>query len=251
MKLYLMTYDGDKSSAVKLGFPLGGTPPGYIEEHNNEVIVRWGNSRTVRSTGGALDYQFVLNPRRSISLNCDKLASTRKLAEVVGTPRIYQHRIPPGVTAVVRPIEHMAGQGFQITKGPYDIPEGHYATEFIKTDMEVRVWFCGQHTMVGKRERSTDNSEHPCRSEWGYEFRTSGRTGRPIVFDPLLISETLRACKKMGLDAGAADVLYRAGECFFLELNSAPAIDHWRIQDFFQRYLPLCAKEKYNVTVTV
>lgn len=250
MKLYMYCYDGSDSSAKKLGFPYGGHPPGYLEEHRNEVIVRWGNSRQIGSRIGLEDYPFVLNPRTSIYHNCDKLAATSKLAEVVGTPRLYRHRIPPGVTAVVRPIEHEQGVGFTIVKGPYDIPSGHYATEFIKTDMECRVWFCGTKAMVGKREKSLDHSEHPCRSGWGYEFRTSGRTGRAIVFDPIMIGETLRAAKKIGLDCGAADVLYKTGECFFLELNSAPAIDHWRITSFFQTNLPLCAQEKYGVTVT-
>jgi hypothetical protein len=237
----LLTYDGEKSSAVKLGFPVAGDLSGYVEDYFRDVIVRWGQSRTLYNHYGMrAEFNKVLNKREAIRSNCLKHKSTLLLSRVVRTPHLYTTEIPWGVTAVVRPFEHIAGSGFQVEKGPFEIPSGFYATEMIKlndyNDMEVRVWFSGRHTLIGKRARSADRSEFPCRSEWGYEFKH--------VFDPELGPDTIRASKAIGLDCGAADIICRGGERFFLELNSAPSIDHWRIEDFFKSYIPVSAQEK-------
>lgn len=247
MTIRLLTYDGAKSSAVKLGFPVDKELPGYAEDYRRDVIVRWGNSKPAESRDGATrEYPHVINPRKAICLNCEKQRSVDALSRIVRTPILYGERVPTGRAAVVRPYEHIAGDGFNIVQGPYDVPYGFYATELIKTDLEVRVWFCGGHTLVAKRAKRTDQSDHPCRSEWGYEFNYNGVTGVRHRFDPELGPDTLLAAAKIGLDSGAADVLCRGDDRFFLELNSAPAIDHWRISEFYQTYLPLLAAKKLN-----
>lgn len=239
MKIRLLTYDGNKSSAVKLGFPVDKELPPPVEDHGSEVVVRWGNSISSHNRYGLRrDYPHVINHRAAISLNCCKHKALAALSEVVRTPEQYNYRVPSGKKAVVRPHEHIGGKEWLVVAGPYIIPDGWYGAEFIKTDMECRVWFCGQHTMVAKRAKSADRSEHPNRAEWGYEFAHR--------FDPLLGYDTLKAAAKLNLDCGAADVLCLPHDRIFLELNSAPSIDHWRIEEFFKTHLPQLAAEKFN-----
>lgn len=47
----------------------------------------------------------------------------------------------------------------------------------------------------------------------------------------------MKAVKVIGLELGAADVLYdpKTRKYFFLELNSAPTLDNERILTFFQK----------------
>jgi len=242
--LRLIAYDGTKSSAVKLGFSLTYDLPGPVEDYDQDVIIRWGNSiRTYNQRGLRQDYKFCLNPRASIVANCAKHTATETLASVVGTPRLFRSFVPRGFTVVVRPFEHIAGAGFCIKEGPFPLDPGYYATQYMAVrpdtdDKECRVWFCGQHTLVGKRARSANTDPRPCRSSWGYEFNHR--------FSPALGEDTLKAASKMGLDAGAADVLWIGGEAYFLELNSAPSTDHWRCISFYKQFMPIAAKERFG-----
>jgi len=233
-----ITYDGMKSSAKKLGFKIEDNPMLRVEDYGHDPIVRWGwSGRSYNSIGVPQDYANVFNPRKAIIANCNKPKSLEILSKVVATPKRYFGLVPNGETAVIRPNEHIAGKGFLVVKGPYMVEYGFHAMEYIKTKVEVRVWFCGKNTMIAQRARSADKSEHPCRSEWGYEF--CGHW-----FDPAFGPETLKAAHALGLDCGAADVLYRDGKCIFLELNSAPSIDHWRIEKFFKQSIPLMVEGK-------
>lgn len=74
--------------------------------------------------------------------------------------------------------------------------------------------------------KKNKESQFPCRSEWGYYF---------VNNIPKLSKQTLLAKKTIGLDFGAADVLKYKNEYYFLELNSAPSIDHWRLEEFYKK----------------
>jgi glutathione synthase/RimK-type ligase-like ATP-grasp enzyme len=115
-----------------------------------------------------------------------------------------------------------------------------YATEFIKTDVEYRVWFCGDRTMFAKRFALKHNTveEFNCRSQWGY----SGITTH--VPEKLHI-DTLKAASVVDLDFGAADVLYQNGKYYFLELNSAPTIDTPMIANFYRKHMATLLKSKF------
>ena len=147
--------------------------------------------------------------------------------------------MPSDVLAVYRPEKHTGGNGFNVKKGPFCISDGYYATEYINTNLEYRVWFCGQHTMMARRAKMLINNKekhkYPCRSKWGYEFVNMSR---------LLRKDTLLAAKTIGLDVGAADVLYSTDskKYYFLELNSAPSCDHWRVINFYNTNIPKLLK---------
>ena len=230
----------EEITAACLGYPAHNDLSGYAQDYARDIVVRWGHSGRLlsRTECAHVEFAHVVNPAKAIVLNCDKLRSSQRMGEVVGIPRIFERKVPDKVTAVLRPREHSAGEGFKIVTGPLEFDSCYYATEWIKADMEVRVWFCGQRTMVGKRARSADHSEYPCRSSWGYEFRHA--------FDPKLDAETLKAAKMIGLEVGAADVLCKDGERYFLELNSGCSVDHTRIKEFFQAALPELCEGKFE-----
>jgi hypothetical protein len=242
--LRIITYDGEKSTATKFGFSLSRELPKNVEEYDGDVIIRWGNSlRAYNKYGMGQDYKCCLNSRMAIRENCSKHTATQKLSEVVHTPKLFMSFVPRGITSVVRPIEHIAGVGFSIKDGPFPIEPGQYATEYMglrpnTDDKECRVWFCGNRTLVGKRARSANKAPRPCRSEWGYEFNHH--------FHDSLRDDAIIAAKHMNLDMGAADVLWIGGVAYFLELNSAPAIDHWRVEEWFRKSIIETAKERFG-----
>lgn len=240
MATTVLTIDSEYESAKRLGYPTHTCLGDYAYKFDNDVIIRWGNSRQVYTRDGSRSAEFacVINSAKAIRQNCQKHQASKLLAQVVNIPTLWEKKVPKGALAVVRPIEHSAGSEFSVQKGPFAVKPGTYATRFIKTDREYRVWFCGDKTMVGRRVKMQCNEEqeYPCRSNWGYEFCDG------ISLE--LHHQTLMAAKKIGLEVGAADVLYFKGQWLFLELNSAASVDHRVVREFFQVALEELIKKK-------
>jgi hypothetical protein len=241
MAVKIITVDSEKESAQRLGFDTLTKGGDYAHRFDNHIVVRWGNSVWAYDREGRqhTEYKNIVNTAKSIRANVMKCEALKALAQVVFVPAIYEKKVPTGVLAVIRPFEHAAGSGFNVVEGPYDVPRGTYGTRFLKTPNEYRVWFCGDRTMCGRRVKMKINEEqkYPCRSNWGYEF--SGGVS------PDLHRQTLTAAKVIGLDCGAADLLYYKGKYYFLELNSAASVDHRVVREFFQSSLDRLFRKRF------
>ena len=240
MEIKLLTFDSN-TSAEKLGYPTYKCIDDYAYKFDKDIVIRWGNSRSLYTKTGrrSMDFKHVINSSASIKKNCQKNDATKILARVVNVPTLWEKSVPAGILAVVRPMEHAAGDGFSVKKGPFNLTEGTYATRYIQTDAEYRVWFCGNRTILGRRVKMQCNEteKYPCRSKWGYEFCRG--------ISKSLHNQTLLAAKVMGLDCGAADVLFSNDKWYFLELNSAPSVDHRIVREFFQIGLKELLKRKF------
>lgn len=240
MNINIFTYNLKGTTSTRLGFPVYNYKTFPLKEYNNSIVVRWGNSTLL----DVRDFKNVINPSAAIAQNCRKLFARKKLGEVVNTPKLYETKVPKGVTAVVRPYEHEAGNDFQIKQGPFELDYGWYASEFIKTDTEFRVWFANGKTIGGIRKPWKDQTitEFPCRSKWAYEYAKV----------PLKLAEdTIKAANKIGLVTGAADVLVKDNKYYFLELNSAPAIDTCTIERFYRENIIRYAISKWGTDLNL
>ena len=247
----LFTPDSETSSAQRLGFQVLSHVEGYSSNYLQDVCVRWGFSGKVyqneadkRNKINYGDFPNVINSRRNIRFNVNKLLASEKLGQVVNVPRIFRMEVPNGVKAVVRPHEHSSGNGFSVVNGPIDIDwREMYGTEFIPTEKEFRCWWVGNKTMVGRRIATTPEQQrqHPCRSKWGYSFVNNNNEF------PKLREQTLLAARTMGLEMGAADVLWDEvnRKYYILELNSSPTIEGRVITDFFRNGIIEVARQKF------
>lgn len=230
----LLTINSELKSAKTLGFATITNLPSCTADYDKDVIIRWGNSQLNQlnqNSWNLRDFKRVINTSNAIALNCDKPKAAQKLGEVVNTPKLFKETVPRGVTAVVRPINHSTGYGFSVQKGPYVLSYGFYATEFIETDTEYRVWFAGDKTIHGRRvnlDKKAKKVRYPCRSSWGYSYSYDDITPKDLH------KQTLLAANKIGLTVGAADVLHKNGKYYFLELNSAASCDTNRIIKFYK-----------------
>ena len=241
MAVKILTCNSEYESACRLGFPTKTQYGDYAYKSDGDIVIRWGNSVSVFERGGKeVEFQQVINPSKAIKLNCQKHKATKAMALVVNVPTLYEKSVPKDVLAVIRPIEHSAGVGFSVQKGPLQIQKGTYGTRYLKTDAEYRVWFCGNRTMCGRRVKMKINEtqEFPCRSNWGYEFSDG--------IAPELHYQTLMVANKIGLETGAADVLFYKRKYYFLELNSAPSVDHRIVREFFQKALNELIEAKFT-----
>lgn len=239
----LFTINSEKKSAKKLGFPtFTSFGEQYAQDLDNDIVIRWGNSgRYYLSPDNVViaDFKNVINSAAKIRTNCDKSFALAQMSRVVHTPRVFHDVIPSGITAVIRPDEHTGGKDFQVQAGPYDLPDGYHALEFIKTDKEFRVWFCGNDMFACRRVALNDKhrKQAPCRAEWGYSYLNS--------VPPRLRKETAAAARVIGLEVGAADVLWDGTNYYFLELNSAPSIDTNTLIRFYSEGLKRLAQKKF------
>ena len=243
MAVKVFTIESERESASRLGYPTSTHMGDYAYKYDDDIIIRWGNSKYLYTKDGLrnADFKQVINPAKNIRTNCEKNKATKLLAQVVNVPTLYEKSVPKDTLAVIRPTEHAAGNGFCVKKGPFKIEPGTYGTKFLKTNAEYRVWFCGNKTMCGRRVKMECNEEqeYPCRSNWGYHFVNG--------ISPELHRQTLIAAKKIGLDCGAADVLYFKGRWYFLELNSAASDYHRVVREFYQNALEELVKKKLSL----
>ena len=245
MAIKVFTIESEAESARRLGYPTHTWLGDYANKYDDDIIIRWGNSSNLYCSTGSRSAEFkqVLNPASAIRQNCRKHESVKLMAQVVNVPTLYEIAVPKGVLAVIRPTEHAAGNGFSVQEGPLKIERGTYGTRYLdvtKSGGEYRVWFCGDKTMCGRRVKMECNEEqkYPCRSNWGYEFCDS--------ISPALHHQTLMAAKKIGLDVGAADVLFYKRKWYFLELNSAASVDHRVVREFYQTALAELVEKRFS-----
>lgn len=241
MTKYILTSDAMRPSAERLASAMNArmvTSACEIPSAHNPTVIRWGTSDLCHLPR---DFDVVMNPAIKIKENSDKLRSLLKMAVAVTTPTIFRRTIPSGVKAVVRPMEHSRGSDFHLVTGPATVPSGHYAKEFISNTSEYRVWFVGDAYFSGKRapmESQGQRATDPCRSLWGYSG-FAGATENQVRF----VGAAKRA---LGLDFGAADILWDRDneEYLMLEINTAPALDHDRVLQFYATQLEALTNER-------
>jgi glutathione synthase/RimK-type ligase-like ATP-grasp enzyme len=222
---------------------------GRVEDFRNDVIIRWGNaSLSVDRFGQRTDFRNVLNPAQAVIANMNKPTAHDILSKVVATPRMFRKYTPDRGLFVVRPYSHQEGNGFKVVEAKGQsirLQEGwQYATEFIRTDAEYRVWFIGDRTIRARRTRTDEQQcetfpRFPCRSKWGYVFCKEMPQG--------LHNQTIKAAKAIGLDCGAADILLANGTWYFLELNSAPSADLGILQRWMRESIRSVCYKKLGV----
>jgi len=243
MDVKVLTVKSELESAQRLGFPTFTKVETSVNNYDNVIIIRWGNSyRYLNNLGKYRDFKNVINPSKAIRLNVQKDKSILEISKVVTTPATYFQNVPAGKLVVVRSTEHTGGCNFQVKKGPFVVETGFYAKAYIQTPIEYRVWFCGNNTMAARRVALKSNvvGKFPCRSTWGYSY-----CDMPKGLD----EKTLLAAKSIGLQSGAADVLYKNRKFYFLELNSAPSIDTVTLERFYRNGLNGLIEEKLSQIV--
>ena len=231
----------------QLGYSTSAWLEGKVGDYDNDVIIRWGNHSTFHNRLGlAREFRNVLNPAKAITLNINKVEAHKVLSQAVRTPKLYTRQTPAYGLFVVRPYSHQGGSGFKVVEAkgkPIDLGGWSYATEFLRTDREFRVWFVGDRTIRARRapmaEKKQGGEKYPCRSNWGYIFYDNVGTN--------LHNYTIKAARAIGLDIGAADVLLANDKWYFLELNSSPSTDLPILNRWMKRSIDALVRERFGV----
>lgn len=242
MKVIILTCNSELESAKKLGYENTVTIlNGITDQYKTDLVVRWGNgAEYVNQFGSASEFPNAITNYKNIELNCSKHECSKKLSEVVLTPKLWTKNIPRGKLAVYRPTAHASGKDFKVVKGSFNIEPNHYATEFIKSDREIRVWYCNGKTMAARRVTKNQkrlSEEFKCRSLWSYKIWK--KTPKHLH------KKAIKAANHLGFKYGAFDIIIsKDNKYYFLENNTAPSLDHSKIIKFYQRGLKSIVNKK-------
>jgi hypothetical protein len=240
MDIKVLTCDSELKSAKKLGFDTSSYIIGRIEDLKNTLVIRWGNGCSYyNKDGNKSEFINVVQSGDAIRLNCNKNIALWKISKVVKTPKFYVRNVPSKKLVVYRPTLHTGGKDFKVLRGPIKITKGNYATEFLKAEKELRVWFFGKSVICARRvtnDKTKLKEKFQCRSMWGYSFWKK----TPVK----LHKQVILAAKQIGLLFGAADILVKDGEYYFTEFNTAPTLDNKTIIKFFKQRLNRMVKNK-------
>ncbi len=246
-KVIALTIESEQKSFQKLGFETRTSLYGKTEDFNNCIILRGGNSSLSHNQyGRPQEFKNVINASKVIRFNCCKSGASRQLSKVIDVPKYWVRNIPSRKTVIYRPIYHKAGGAdFKImrTKKITKIQKGFFASEFIKTRREYRVWFVrnGNNIAVIGAIRVKHQKELPkiCRSAWSYKFCHVPKG---------LVRHVFLGAKALGLEFGASDTLAVNGKprYYTCEFNSCPTMDAKRIREFFLLNLGKLMKNKFK-----
>lgn len=231
IKVVILALDGDIEHVKRLKLPYPITH--YINENDlkedTTIVLRWGVGWEPRAER---EFKNHITHYKDIILNCDKFNASKKLAEVVNTPRIYEKEVKNKKLIVLRPHHHAQGDGFRVERGPFKIPYGQYGKDFIRSEKESRLWICNGRSMMCRRVTQSEKrlaQKFKCRSKWGYSHWKK----TPKYLHKL----ALKAAKHMGFQYGAFDIIWNpyTKKWVFLEWNSAIALDDEKVIKFFSR----------------
>ena len=155
----VLTTNSEEKSARRLGFPVYTYFPHEIKDFKNVVVIRYGNGYVEAVVENPIfaetdDFPNVINPASAIALNVNKDKALENLSKHVTTPQIYKDFVPKGRKCVYRKTAHAFGEGFKLKKGGFKVEDGHYATDFISTKREVRVFVAGNKTLCCSRKKT-------------------------------------------------------------------------------------------------
>lgn len=186
------------------------------------VLLRWG------SVLNEYPDRKVLNPRWSVSLAKDKIASRQTLKGLC--PETWTHSWSVKVPCVIRPKQHHGGFRFYVCRTPREVRKairkcekrgGWYASPIVDKAREFRV-FVLQGRVVRVSERLPND---PSAIAWNYTQGNSMKTVKRIEWPLNAVLASLQGCSRMGLDWAAVDVaIDRDGKAVIFEMNTQPGL---------------------------
>lgn len=193
-------------------------------------VFRWGTTNNLPS--GAK----VVNTAEAIHRVADKAGFRRVLADADLAPAYYGDNtmgiaaLTPAIIAagvVVRPLQHHQGRHTYLCRTAQELaaafracPNGYYVSQFIDKVAEFRV-FVSQGRAVWVAKKTPGNPQ-----DVAWNVARGGRFDNVAFGDwPLkAVKESIAAMALSGLTFGGVDIMIDSeGECYVLEINSAPS----------------------------
>lgn len=250
MKARLWVYTGDRPSngaknlAAQEGF-LRLRQHHMFKVKPNDVVINWGITKNLKSCAPTLNSPESVGDasNKSIAFTMMSISGVR-CVEWTALKCIAEVWLQEDSTVVVRKkLTGHSGDGIVILEKGFkieNVPEAPLYTRYVHKVKEFRV-----HVVNGKVIDTQQKIKDPDREVVSWKVR-SHENGFIFARNGIVHSEdrdnlAINACKALGLDFGAVDIVQdKKGVLYVLEVNTAPGLEGQTVKNYaeaFRTYL--------------
>lgn len=249
--MFVYPYKAGSNSARDLARALGVKRISHTNSRfrgrPEKVVINWGASGVPEEVAKCT----IINNPDAVSRASDKLqffqnAECRKPEWFTHTQVASEFGEENGVTIVVRHVLNgHSGEGIELVEPGEYMPHAPLYTEYVPKKQEYRVHvFRGQVIDVQRKARRRDVPDEQV--NWkvrnnanGFIFARNGDALGDVPED--VLQQATLAVDSLGLDFGAADVIYndRLSQAFVLEVNTAPGLEGTTIESYVRAFTNL------------
>lgn len=218
----------------------------------SKTIINWGASRVPEEVGKCT----IINRPEAVYKASDKLqffenVACRKPNYFLHYEDASEHQEEAGCTIVVRNVLNgHSGEGIVLVEpGEYMPEDAPLYTEYVPKKQEYRIHvFNGQVIDVQRKARRRDVADEDV--NWkvrnnanGFVFARNGDALGDVPSDVLV--QSIAAVTSLGLDFGAADVIFneRSSSAYVLEVNTAPGLEGTTVSSYGNAFRELLGIE--------
>lgn len=213
------------------------------------LVIRWGSARFPDLDEGA---KGVLNTAEAIQGNLHKDVAHKKMLETgVSVPLFWNDFNEAktkckelGCDFLRRRKHHIQGRDIIRLKSTDNLPRERrsgYYVQFLEKDAEFRLHIF-KDQCIGLAEKKPKENPNPViwnfENGWELVYYTREEREAAVPHYREMVAESVKACKALGLDFGAVDLIVAKGKAYILEANTAPKLkDTNRYAKNFKRWV--------------
>lgn len=203
-------------------------PDGHYKPRPNDVVVNWGASEVPNWVAPTIVNHWLPVSKAINKFTTFKLLEARGVSTLWNTDntQVALDCLAAGNIVFARKtVVGTRGVGIMVMKTPADIVDAPLYTKFERKCKEYRV-----HVAFGqvidfqqKKRRNGEDADSFIRNhDNGWIFAREN-----VILPEGMGDVCIAAIKALGLDFGAVDILHnpKTGECFVLEINTAPGLE--------------------------
>ena len=239
MRIRVYPYKQGSKSAKALAEGLGGRVlklegSKFIPRHGDKII-NWGCSGPI-NLNGSQTVQLINHPN-SIRDAANKLTAFQMMKEAgVSVPLFAARREDvswPGITVVRHRLSGHSGEGIEIVDAGRDLPNAPLYVQYIPKKDEYRVHVVGTSIIAVQRKAKRNDADEV---NWKVRNHSNGFVfvRNDVRAPDRVLDEARNAVRALGLDFGAADVIWNAKQqqAYVLEVNTAPGLEGQTVDDY-------------------
>jgi len=231
-RIRIHPYKQGSRSAKALADALGGKvlkkEGSKFIRKSGDVIINWGDSQA-----GNLS---CLNLAGNVATASNKLQAFHKMKEAgVNVPEFTSSRESvnwDGLTVVRHKLSGHSGEGIEL-RDARDLPSAPLYVRYVPKKAEYRVHVVGGNPILVQRKARNPECDNP---DWKVRNHANGFifVRNDVEAPQDVLEQAKRAVAALGLDFGAADIIWneKSKRAYVLEVNTAPGLEGSTIDDY-------------------